>query len=1189
MKAKSIFKRELSLVLVVLILLSCWVFVAPTKSEAATAGTYDFKFVIYDNENGCNCTSNHTIKYKYKSNNGTGTESGEQTLTGSKNMKSSGESNGWSTTASNVGGFITYVYAYSDCDTGSYPDYCCKVYVKASTSSSWTAIVDWKFWHKDNWGANNGSGSKSQSDWSGKMPTATSVGFTGGSTAITLPTNGNNATSTYSASVYDQYGAVWYQDVSSYSTTTSHTGYSFNTSSHVATLTSSANAASNWSYTIKATFGSLSNTRSCTVTVFKYLVQFYDDDGTTTIGTQQTVNYGGSATAPADPTKTNTNKYTYSFSSWVGTYQNLTSGAQTKSVTASYSSTLFPYTIIYKNGDGTEATRNSNVAYDGTITLPGTSSITKNSTPQYTYTFGGKWSATDGGSDAQISNSTTPQAIGLTRSNSTKTYYPIFTATTRSYNIPFVSADTNYPDDSTKTTTETKSTTYGNRPAPTTPATIDTNLWTRTFRAWLNSGTEYTTAELPKVETSASTYSIPTYTAQYDESYYNYAITYKNGDGTNALTNNIRYNQTLALPGSGTITKASTAEYDFTFVGWTATQQSPDYNESGSSAAIVSISNSTKPSDIGLTKSNLTKTYYPFFRATRRSYDIVFSYKNASNTMVSSDPQTIAYGQTATAPSIPLSVVTTETTFTFTGWSPSYTQGTTTVTGAQTYVAQYSDTPTPHLISFNYVNPADVKGEPLTSSGNVPYGVRPTPPEVPDYEDEVGIHEFTSWSPNVALVIGPATYTANYQIKSYTNYTVTFNNATNGAASVKSDYHWGDQIIVPTATKAADVQYTYTFDHWEDTNGQTVTPAATVSGNVTYTAVFSHTTNKYTITYKRTLPNGTVTDIKTTAAYDYGTVPSSITGTDAVPNLADYPMAADDTNHYVAGWTNEQSKTLDDAILGNTIFTITYTPVAHTWVSEEGVVKKVATCTETGIREKTCSVCSKSVESTIVIDPTNHDPVLHTVTPDEMSIDDVSSGASSTGYVYFQCSRCSNVWAAEYNATDKEYDVKDFESNPTGTPESNIDEIVSTSEEIPAPSFNMYYDDGGIYDTEEAIMVYDYAFRGASLKKMHTPYEDGNTLQDIRFSGSVSIPVGVSTQASAYNKLNKDSALVDNVIIDFGFVYTQDSYMGRNPANLTLDNVRDDPKYLSMSVVDNNASNGTYDVATDNWVGVTYH
>jgi len=71
MKAKLLTKRVLSVLLVTVMLFSCWVFTAPMQANAA-AGKYDLKFTVKDEGNGVDGTKRITTKYKTRANNGTG-------------------------------------------------------------------------------------------------------------------------------------------------------------------------------------------------------------------------------------------------------------------------------------------------------------------------------------------------------------------------------------------------------------------------------------------------------------------------------------------------------------------------------------------------------------------------------------------------------------------------------------------------------------------------------------------------------------------------------------------------------------------------------------------------------------------------------------------------------------------------------------------------------------------------------------------------------------------------------------------------------------------------------------------------------------------------------------------------------------------------------------------------------------
>ena len=92
-------------------------------------------------------------------------------------------------------------------------------------------------------------------------------------------------------------------------------------------------------------------------TINTYTVTFKDWDGTTL--KTQTVNYGGSATAPADPTRVG-----YTFTGWDKAFTNVTSNL---TVTAQY--TINTYTVTFKDWDGTTL-KTQTVNYGGSATAP---------------------------------------------------------------------------------------------------------------------------------------------------------------------------------------------------------------------------------------------------------------------------------------------------------------------------------------------------------------------------------------------------------------------------------------------------------------------------------------------------------------------------------------------------------------------------------------------------------------------------------------------------------------------------------------------------------------------------------------------------------------------------------------------------------------------------------------------------
>ena len=151
-----------------------------------------------------------------------------------------------------------------------------------------------------------------------------------------MPTNGGTTTKTYTiGTVKDQYGVNWYQDAS-WDTATVSNGVTF--SNGTLTVPADSNRANDYTVTLKEKCGSATNTKTVTIKTFDYIVVFKNYDGTT-LRTENNINYSGSATAPTHPNnKPADATYHYDANGWDGTYTNLTTGAQTKTVTAKYTS-----------------------------------------------------------------------------------------------------------------------------------------------------------------------------------------------------------------------------------------------------------------------------------------------------------------------------------------------------------------------------------------------------------------------------------------------------------------------------------------------------------------------------------------------------------------------------------------------------------------------------------------------------------------------------------------------------------------------------------------------------------------------------------------------------------------------------------------------------------------------------------
>ena len=147
-----------------------------------------------------------------------------------------------------------------------------------------------------------------------------------------------------------------------------------------------------------------------------YSVTLKNYDGT--VLATENVSYGSLPQYSATPEKPSDAQYTYAFSKWVdeaGNDASLSNIDKNVTLTATFTSTLRSYKIIFKNGE--QVLKEETVNY-GTLPTPPADMPTKEADAQYTYTFKG-W-------DKEIAEVT-----------GEATYNAEFTPTLRSYKITF--------------------------------------------------------------------------------------------------------------------------------------------------------------------------------------------------------------------------------------------------------------------------------------------------------------------------------------------------------------------------------------------------------------------------------------------------------------------------------------------------------------------------------------------------------------------------------------------------------------------------------------------------------------------------------------------------------------------------------------------------------------------------------
>lgn len=116
----------------------------------------------------------------------------------------------------------------------------------------------------------------------------------------------------------------------------------------------------------------------------EYTVTFYDEDGTTVLGTDKVLEGEDAVYTGTTPTKQSTAQYSYTFEKWDKDLTNIKADTQVKAV---YKSNLRYYTVTFVNYDGSTISTQS-IGYGYGAVAPANPS--RESDGEYTYTFD-KW------------------------------------------------------------------------------------------------------------------------------------------------------------------------------------------------------------------------------------------------------------------------------------------------------------------------------------------------------------------------------------------------------------------------------------------------------------------------------------------------------------------------------------------------------------------------------------------------------------------------------------------------------------------------------------------------------------------------------------------------------------------------------------------------------------------------------
>lgn len=269
-----------------------------------------------------------------------------------------------------------------------------------------------------------------------------------------------------------------------------------------------------------------------------------------------------------------------------------------------------------------------------------------------------------------------------------------------------------------------------------------------------------------------------------------------------------------------------------------------------------------------------------------KSYTVNATSEDINKGTVSPAGQTVEHGANATV------VATPKAAYNFAGWY----NGTTKVSSNASYTfavtANISLTAKFTIKTFTTTTANSTGGTASVNKSSVEYGGSAIWTATPSTG-----YNFSKWSNgSTANPLTVSNITANTHITPVfvlKSYTVTWNpNGGSVSPTSTTKTHGSTLGTLPTPTRAADVQYTYTFKGWftAATGGTQVSASTIVTKNVTYYAHWTETRRSYTVTWNG---NGG-TPSKSSSSFHYNDV------------LGTLPTATR-TEHVFKGWSTSAS------------------------------------------------------------------------------------------------------------------------------------------------------------------------------------------------------------------------------------------------------------------------------------------
>lgn len=552
-----------------------------------------------------------------------------------------------------------------------------------------------------------------------------------------------------------------------------------------------------------------------------------------------------------------------------------------KTLTAYF--TLKSYTVTWNANGGTVSPASVSKTHGSTLgTLP---TPTRAATAEYSYTFAGWFTAASGGT--QISSTTTVTG--------NVTYYAHWTATKRSYTATFNGNGGGTPSPST--ITKEYNTALGTLPTCTRTG--------YTFLGWYTASSGGT-----KISTTTVVTKDITYYAQW--SINSYTLTFNPNGGTVTPTSkDLEYNSAYGtLP---TPTRASDAQYTYTFAGWYTAA-------TGGTQVTAATKMAAKDT-----------TVYAHWASNTRSYTV--SYKTTYGTL-NRTSQSVVYNSKGSC-TLTMPNNTAEFTYTFVGWYTAANGGgtkvgseltleTPAIKGTVTYYAYVTRSTKSYTHTFNANGGGTVSPATITKAYNTALGTLPT-------VSRTG-YTFVGWFDTSAAsggtqattttkVTGTKTWYARWSINSYT-FTFDKNGGnTPSATTITKEYNTAIGTL-PTCTRSANNTYTYAFAGWFDTSassgGTQLTTTTKVTSNKTWYARWTSTYKNYTVTWDG---NGG-TPSKSSSSFHYN---------DALGTLP----TATRTGYTFKGWSTSKTGTVNVSTTTKVTANVTYYAVwtinSYTW------------------------------------------------------------------------------------------------------------------------------------------------------------------------------------------------------------------------------------------------------------------